>query len=472
MATTRLIPLHIGKGRTIGTAIRDIIGYVENPEKTENGQFITGYQCNPQIADAEFLLFKQQYIQKTGRERGADDVIAYHLRQSFVPGEITPEEANRLGQELAKRFTKGNNAFIVCTHTDKKHIHNHIIVSAVTLDHSRKFRNFWGSTKALHRLNDTICIENGYSIVENPKRKGQSYDKWLGDQKPLPHRDRICQLIDEILAKNPATFADLLDELRKAGYEIMGNPANPSLRGGEQKRFVRMDTLGPGYSVAELMAVIAGDRQHTPKKQRVKVSEKPQRTNQLLIDIQEKLAQGKGPGYEHWAKKFNLKQMAQTVAYLQEHELMDYASLSEKAAAASSRFHQLNTDIKDAETRMAEIAVMRHHILNYVKTRDTYAAYREAGYSKKFLAAHEGEILLHKAAKKYFDEQGMTKLPTIKRLQGEYAELLAKKKSAYADYRKAREEMQELVTAKANIDRILGKEAAEHEAEKEKNEQR
>ena len=472
MATTRLMALHIGKGRSVGTAIRDIIGYVENPEKTEQGQLVTGYQCTPRIADAEFLLFKNLYRQKTGRERGTDDVIAYHLRQSFVPGEITPEEANRLGQELARRFTKGKNAFIVATHIDKKHIHNHIIVSAVNLDHTRKFRDFWKSAKALRRLNDTICIENGYSIVENPKRHGQSYNKWLGVNAAIPHRDRICAAIDAALAQKPESFDALLDFFREAGYEVKGNPANPSLRGGSQKRFIRIDTLGPGYSAAELRAVIAGEHQHTPKKQKARAQKKPQRTNQLLIDIQEKLAQGKGPGYEHWAKKFNLKQMAQTVAYLQEHELMDYDVLSEKATAASARFHQLNAEIKDTETRMAEIAVMRAHILNYVKTRDTYAAYRKAGYSKKFLAAHEGDILLHKAAKKYFDEHGLTKLPTMKRLQTEYAELLVKKKAAYGEYRKAREDMQELVTAKANIVRILGKEAPECEAEKEKTEQR
>ena len=161
MATTCLMPLHVGKGRNVGTAISDIIDYVENPDKTEKGQLVTSYGCNARIADKEFLFAKKLYIQKTGSVRGADDVIAYHLRQSFVPGEITPEEANRLGRELAMRFTKGKNAFLVCTHIDKAHIHNHIIISAVNLDCDRKFRNFWGSTKALRRLNDTLCIENG-----------------------------------------------------------------------------------------------------------------------------------------------------------------------------------------------------------------------------------------------------------------------------------------------------------------------
>lgn len=142
MATTRLMPLHTGKGRTVGTAISDIIDYVQNPQKTDNGRLITSYQCDSRIADAEFLFNKRQYIAATGRVRGEDDVIAYHLRQSFVPGEITPEEANRLGCELARRFTKGKHAFIVCTHIDRKHIHNHIIFDATALDYQRKFRNF------------------------------------------------------------------------------------------------------------------------------------------------------------------------------------------------------------------------------------------------------------------------------------------------------------------------------------------
>ena len=285
MATTRLMPLHVGKGRSVGTAISDIIDYVENPDKTDKGQLVTSYGCNARIADKEFLFAKKLYIQKTGRVRGADDVIAYHLRQSFVPGEITPEEANRLGRELAMRFTKGRNAFVVCTHIDKAHVHNHIIFSAVNLDCDRKFRDFLGSGRALRRISDTLCIENGYSIVDDPKRHGKSYNKWLGDNAPIPHRERLCYVIDEALKQNPESFDALLELLHQAGYEIKGNPANPSLRGGDQKRFVRMDTLGPGYSATELKAVIAGERQHTPKQRRTKTNKQPRRTNQLLIDI-------------------------------------------------------------------------------------------------------------------------------------------------------------------------------------------
>ena len=258
MATTRLMPLHTGKGRTVGQAISDIIDYTENPQKTDGGRLITSWQCDSRIADAEFLFTKNQYIQKTGRVRGEDDVIAYHLRQSFVPGEITPEEANRLGCELAKRFTKGNHAYIVCTHIDKAHIHNHVIWNSTALDEHSKFRNFWGSTKAIRRLSDTICIENGYSIVENPKVKGKTYDKWLGNQKQPSHRERICYAIDEALAQKPRSFEELLEH---SGYQVKGGKV-PALLGEGQKRFIRMDTLGAGYTPDDLRAIIAGTKEH------------------------------------------------------------------------------------------------------------------------------------------------------------------------------------------------------------------
>ena len=463
MATTRLMPLHTGKGRTVGQAISAIIDYTENPQKTDGGRLITSWQCDSRIADAEFLFAKNQYTQKTGRVRGEDDVIAYHLRQSFVPGEITPEEANRLGCELAKRFTKGNHAYIVCTHIDKAHIHNHVIWNSTALSQTRKFRNFWGSSRAVRRLNDTICIENGYSIVENPKRHGKSYNKWLGDKKKPSHRERICAAIDDALTQKPDSFEALLELLRQAGYEVKGKKV-PSLLGGEQKKSIRMDTLGDGYTPANLRAVIAGEKAHTPRKNAAAPVKPEKRSGNLLVDIQAKLRAGKGAGYARWATLFNLKQMAQTVAYLQDHELLDYAILSEKAAAASAHFNELSARIKSAETRMAEIAVLREHIVGYAKTRDTYVAYRKAGYSKKFLAEHKSEITLHKAAKNYFDGLGLKKLPTIKALNTEYAELLVEKKAAYADYRKAREDMKELLTAKANIDRILELDKEQEEA--------
>lgn len=465
MATTRIMPLHVGKGRTESRAISDIIDYVANPQKTDGGKLITGFACDSRTADAEFLLAKRQYIAATGRVRGKDDVIAYHVRQSFVPGEITPEEANRLGVEFAKRFTKGKHAFVVCTHIDKAHIHNHIIWSSVTLDCDRKFRNFWGSTKAVRRLSDTICIENGYSIVEAPKKRGQNYNKWLGDAAKPSHKEQLRQAIDRALAQKPAILEELLRLLEQDGFTVHRRGKTISISAEGWGNNVRFDRLGDGYTLDDLLAVISGQKEHTPRKKSAVQAVSP-KVN-LLVDIQAKLQAGKGAGYARWAKVFNLKQMAQTMNFLTEHNLLDYAVLEEKAAAATARHNELSAQIKAAEKRMAEIAVLRTHIVNYAKTRETYVAYRKAGYSKKFREEHEADILLHQAAKNAFDDLGVKKLPTVKSLQAEYAQLLEEKKKAYGEYRHSREEMRELLTAKANVDRILNMEA-EHDAEKEK----
>ena len=465
MATTRIMPLHTGKGRTESRAIGDIIDYVANPQKTDNGRLITSYECDSRVADAQFLLAKRQYIAATGRVRGKDDVIAYHVRQSFRPGEITPEEANRLGVDFAKRFTKGKHAFIVCTHIDKAHVHNHIIWSSVNLDCDRKFRNFWGSTKAVRRLSDTLCVENGLSIVENPKPHGKSYNKWLGDQAKPSHRELLRAAIDNALAQKPANLDELLKLLQESGCEVSRRGKSYRLKLQGWNKAARLDSLGQGYTLEDLLAVLTGQKEHTPKK-KCGIQTEPPKVN-LLVDIQAKLQAGKGVGYERWAKVFNLKQMAQTMNYLTEHNLLDYEVLEEKAAAATAHHHALSAQIKAAENRMAEIAVLRTHISNYVKTREVYVAYRKAGYSKQFLAQHESDILLHKAAKKAFDDMGVKKLPKVKELQAEYASLLDKKKKAYAQYRHSREEMRELLTAKANVDRLMdmGHDQA-HEKEK------
>ena len=260
MATTRIMPLHVGKGRTESRAISDIIDYVANPKKTDNGRLITGYACDSRTADAEFLLAKRQYIAATGRVRGTDDVIAYHVRQSFRPGEITQEEANRLGVEFAKRFTKGNHAFVVCTHIDKSHIHNHIIWSSVSLEYDRKFRNFWGSTKAVRRLSDTICIENGLSIVENPKLHGKSYNKWLGDQAKPSHRELLRVAIDNALSQSPADFEELLKLLREYGCEVSKRGKSYRLKLSGWEKAARMDSLGEGYGLEDLRAVLSGKK--------------------------------------------------------------------------------------------------------------------------------------------------------------------------------------------------------------------
>lgn len=468
MATTRLIPLHTGKGRNFGKAIRNVIGYVSNPKKTHQGELVTGFGCNPETADGEFLLMKREYIAQTGRHRGKDDVIAYHLRQSFVPGEITPEEANRIGCELASRFTHGQHAYVVATHEDRRHVHSHIIISAVNLDCDRKFRNFWGSSKAIRRLSDTLCIQNGLSIIEQPKGHSKSYNKWLGNEAKTSQRDGLREAIDAALARQPKDFEELLTMLQTDGWEVKRGK-RISLKGKGQERFKRLDSLGEDYSEAALRAIIAGEKEHHPRE---KKTVQLMRQVNLLVDIQAKLQAGKGAGYERWAKVFNLKQMAQTLNYLSENNLMNIEDLTAKTDAAIARVHELQVTIRETEKRMAELHTLKGHIINYVKTREVYAAYRMAGYSKKFVAEHEQEIKLHQAAKEAFSALGTQKIPKVKEIQAEYDELKEKKKQAYAAYHQAQDEMRQLLTVRANVERILGVEEKEKGQQIEKKKER
>ena len=468
MATTRLIPLHTGKGRNFGKAIRNVIGYVSNPKKTHQGELVTGFGCNPETADGEFLLMKREYIAQTGRLRRKDDVIAYHLRQSFVPGEITPEEANRIGCELAKRFTHGQHAYVVATHEDRRHVHSHIIISAVNLDCDRKFRNFWGSSKAIRRISDTLCIQNGLSIIEQPKGHSKSYNKWLGNEAKTSQRDGLRAAIDAALACQPKDFEELLTMLQRGGWEVKRGK-RISLKGKGQERFKRLDSLGEDYSEAALRAIIAGEKEHHPRE---KKTVQPMRQVNLLVDIQAKLQAGKGAGYERWAKVFNLKQMAQTLNYLSENNLMNIEDLTAKTDASIARVHELQVTIRETEKRMAELHALKGHIINYVKTREVYAAYRMAGYSKKFVAEHEQEIKLHQAAKEAFSALGTQKIPKVKEIQAEYDALREKKKQAYAAYHQAQDEMRQLLTVRANVERILGVEEKEKERQKEKKKER
>ena len=458
LAATRLIPMRKNKGKSIGACLHNHTSYVQNPDKTEQGELVSSYQCSPLTVDEEFLLTKRLYEQTTGRSQKSD-VIAYQVRQSFKPGEVTPEEANRIGYEFAERFLKGKHAFIVATHTDRAHIHNHIIYNSTALDGTRKFKNFWLSSFAVQRLSDLICLEHQLSTIEyKPYRERQ---KRIVYPPKESNRDRLCSVIDSILAEKPKDYEDFLQRLEQQGYEVKRGK-HTAVKGARQKRFIRFRTLGIGYGEDEIKAVLEGKAKHHPY-QKQPLKEQP---FHLLVDIQAKLSEGKSEGYARWAKRYNLKEMSKTLIFLQENKIGSIEEMQERVDAATARYHELGDSIKGSEKRLAEIAVLKAHIINYAKTREVYAAYRKAGYSKAFLEAHREEITLHKAAKAAFDEAGLQKLPKVKELDAEFAELLTKKKAAYPDYRKARNEMQELVRAQKNVERFFAEEKPAQENEK------
>ena len=464
MAATRLIPMHVNKGKTLAQSLGDRTDYAKNPEKTDKGELVTGYQCDPMTVDEEFMLSKRQYEQITGR-RQRHEVIAYQIRQSFKPGEITPEEANRLGQELALRFTKGKYAFIVATHTDRAHVHNHIVFNSTSIDGTRKFKNFWLSSIALQRVSDLVCLENGLSVITPKPYRERA--KRTDYPRRVKNRDVLCEDIDTVLQKKPESFEAFLQELRALDYEIKYGK-HISVKGKNQARFIRLSSLEEGYTEADLRAHFLGQQVH---KTREKYNDHTDaRPFNLVIDIQSKL-QNKGAGYQRWASIYNLKQMSKTLLFLRDHKIESMEQLDQLVRQQTAKRDALLSSIQQSEKRLAEIGTLKKHIINYSKTRAIYEEYRKAGYSKKFLEAHREEITIHKAAKAAFDELGVRKLPRVKDLSIEYAEVLAAKKQTYAEYRLAKSDAQELLIAQQNIASLYDAERKEEEQKRRKEEQ-
>ena len=449
MAATRLIALHVNKGKTVAQCLADRTDYSQNAAKTNDGEFISSYECDPKTADEEFLLSKRQYQHITGRDQ-KNNVIAYQIRQSFKPGEITPEEANQVGYETAMRWTKGNHAFIVATHIDKAHIHNHIIYNSTSLDCTKKFRDFIRSGLAVQKLSDMVCLEHGFSVI-TPKPYKERIKRTVFPKKRT-YRDELCEAIDLVLKEKPKTFEKFVQLLSDKGFVFKAGK-QPAFRGQNQKRFIRLRSLGEGYSEEELRAVIAGKSLYQTRGTSTNAPE--QKQFHLLIDIQSKMAEGKTAGYEKWAKKYNRKEAARTVCLLKEKGLNNYEDLAALTDKLSSRFSELTVSIKNAEKRMVEIKALQTHINNYYKTRQTYVDYRKSGYSKKFLEEHREEITLHKAAKQAFDQLEGKKLPSRQSLHEEFNQLMIQKKQEYAEYRQVKKEMQDYLTARQTVETIL-----------------
>ena len=405
MATTRLIPHHISSGRTILESMRDRFDYGQDPAKTLDGSLIRSYECDPMTADAEFLLSKAQYKAVTGREQEKDaDVLCYQIRQSFPPGELSPQEALDIGYELAMRWTKGHHAFFVVSHADRPHPHVHIYYNSTALDCTRKFRNFFYSSFALRRLSDRVCLEHDLSVIQNPKLHSQGkfrhYGEWLGADRRPSFKEQLRTAMDDALAKHPADLSAFLALLEEAGIEVIHG------RGG---------VISFRFS-----------------------------------------GQDKGAGYEHWAKLYNLKQMAAALQFLQENGLTDYDLLTEKTEAAVDAAHTLAGELRAVEEELSRTAALMGAVVDYAKTRPVFDGYKAARYSKKYLAEHEEELAAYRAARSTMNEiLDGARLPKMEKLKQERRELAERKKALTAQYRSAQKFMRELVPVKGNIDHLL-----------------
>ena len=422
---------------------------------------ISSYKCDYITADAEFLLSKAKYKAVTGREQQRDsDVLCHQIRQSFKPGEITPEEANRVGYETAMRWTKGKYAFFVATHTDRQHIHNHIYYNSTSLDCTHKFRDFIGSARAVRRLSDRICLENDLSVIVNPKlhSKGRflHYGAWAGTDRQLSYKERLRHAIRDALAEGPADFNAFLRLMEEAGFTVKpgrGGAISFLVPGQQRATRLRSSTLGEGFDPEDIRAVIGGKRPLPEVGSPAPVA--PRRVD-LIVDIQERLRSGKGPAYERWAKVYNLKQMAAALQFMQEHQISEYSQLCEETEAASARFHVLAEQLRQTEVYLAHTSEIMGAVVQYAKTRPVFDGYKAAKYSKKYLAAYEAELADYRAAKATLNDLlGGAKLPRMSDLKEKRRTLAAQKKALYADYREAQQQMREAVAIKANIDHLL-----------------
>ena len=389
MAATRLIALHVNKGHSVAKSLGDRTDYAKNPEKTEKGELVTAYGCDPITVDEEFMLQKRLYYQVTGRSQ-KEDVIAYQIRQSFKPGEITPEKANKLGRY----------SFIVATHTDRAHVHNHIIFNSTSMDGKRKFRDFRRSGITLQKISDLICLEHGLSVIE-PVPYSERKKRTEFPQK-INIREIICKNIDKVLSHKPKDFDAFLDELKNAGYEIKIGK-NISVKDTDQKKFIRLASLPDGYRESDIRAILSGMRSSEDRSIAKPQVQYRTRSFNLVVDIQKKMKE-KGPGYAHWATVYNLKQMSKTLLFLREHKIRNLDKLHSLASEKNKTRDELLVSIHKTEARLSEIAMLRKHIINYSNTRSTYEAYRKAFFSKNFFDAHREELTLNKAAKEAFDE--------------------------------------------------------------------
>ena len=453
MAISNILPRKTMRNRTRLQSMTERHDYDQKAEKTQDGELVSSYMCSPETAAKEFEESKLLYHQLTGRKQPPKrDVIMYRIIQSFKPGELSPEEANRIAYELAMKFTGGQHQFVVATHVDKNHIHTHIEFNSTNINCDGKFKNVKNSYLVLRRLNDDLCRAHGLSVIENPKPSAKKQKEIAAANYGTSHKEQLRQTIDRVIP-DCRGYDDFLARMRAEGYEVKEGKLL-SFRAPGWDRFTRSYKLGADYTKEALR------ERSTPRRGYSAAGKKPvQRTGRkvnMLIDIQAKMAAGKGAGYERWAKIFNLKEAAKTLNFLIENGLTDYDELAARAEQAGDRFDDVSRRIKQLEGRMADVAQLKTHIINYSKTREIYAAYKKSRHKKEFLAEHGDEIAKHEAAKRAFDALGGKPIPKVAQLSEQYADLLAEKQEQYAEYKALRQDMIAYRTAKQNVDKILG----------------
>ena len=443
------------KIKPVKSTLSKALDYIENPDKTDGKMLISSFGCSYETADIEFGYTLSQALDKGSN-------LAFHLIQSFAPGEVDYEKAHEIGKQLADAVTKGQHEYVVTTHIDKGHIHNHVIFCAVNFVDHHKYNSNKRSYYGIRNMSDKLCRENGLSVVVPGKgSKGKSYAEYQAEKTGTSWKGKLKIAVDALIPQ-VSSFEELLTRLQAAGYEIKPGKY-VSCRAPGQERFTRLKTLGADYTEEAIRERIAGRRAKAAKAPR------EQRDVSLLIDIENSIKAAQSKGYEQWAKIHNLKQAAKTMNFLTEHKIEQYADLVSRIEEMSAESGQAADALKDAEKRLAEMAVLIKNVSTYQKTKPVYDAYRKARNREKYRAGQEQAIILHEAAARSLKAAGIAKLPNLAALQSEYEALQAQKEALYADYGKLKKKVREYDIIKQNIDSIL---QADRQPEREKETER
>ena len=475
--------------------------YVQNPVKIENNELVNAYECSPEFADTEFLDSIELYEANTGRIQKDNSRLIYHIRQAFKPGEIEPKLANMIGYELALEFTKGEHAFVVATHTDRKHIHNHIIFNAVNLNCDGKFKDPWFSGKRdVARISDKLCNEYGLSVVEVKHGWRDPYNEWeqkqgikKEDREPS-HRKQLEDIIALCLEKRPKDFNRLLKSLEDYSCIAKRCGKNISIITPFSKKPIRLNSLSDGFTEQGIRGQIAETHKTAEEKGRIKTThaenlettddnfvvnneapktKKPVKINKpiseiaspkaneirLIIDIRNSMKATESVGYKKWAEKFNLEQMSQTLLFIEKHQLT-LGELENMANKKPQVLAGIKNEIEATDEKLAQISTLQRHIGTYGKTKEIYRQYKQSKNPEQFKQENITAIAGHEAAKSYFNDNGYGfgsggKLPAIKELRELYAKENTNKKSLWAKYHEIRNADKEIDNAWANVKTIL-----------------
>ena len=428
------------------------IAYILNPEKTDEKLLVSSYGCASETAAREF-----EWTRKIAEQKGMNPVriIARHVIQSFEIGEVTPELAHEIGKQFADEILGGKYEYVLTTHIDKDHVHNHLIFNAVDFVNYHAYKSYKRIYYDMREVSDRLCKENGLSVIPPSQNKGMGYKEYTEAKRGTSWKQKLKQTIDRLVI-TAKDYDDFLRLMQEAGYEIKTGKYI-SFRAEGQERFTRSKTIGENYTEERIKERIAG---RTPRKSQRQTTPKG---ISLIGDIQERIRLIDSKGYEHKAKLTILKEAARTLNYLTENNLLQYADLEKKVEDVHSSYDRTGKELKAVEARLREVQPLIKNISNYQRLKPVYDAFQKAKDKSGFKAKHEAELVIFEAARStLLAMQGDEKLPSLKTLQAQQQRLLDEQQRLYDERAKLKKEVKQIETIKSNVDTFLAP-SADHD---------